>query len=135
MIYQKHPNVDQSVHNCSEKISYLFNFIRFSTCRYTYYKWVNWCSCAMLPWKVVLISLHQKWLGLAVMGKYHSILLMLFNLAFLMKCKYFVLKLKWGFLIIWCPSVYVSVSWTTGWNHSKFDKMISLVVRIEVLWR
>ena len=32
--------------------------------------------------------LHQKWLGLAVMGKYHSELLMLFNLAFLMKCKY-----------------------------------------------
>ena len=38
--------------------------------------------------KVVLISLHQKWIGLAVMGKYHSIPLMLFNLAFLMKCKY-----------------------------------------------
>ena len=32
--------------------------------------------------------LHQKWLGLAVMGKYHSIPLMLFNLAFLMKCNY-----------------------------------------------
>ena len=42
--------------------------------------------------KVVLISLHQKRLGLAVMGKYHSILLMLFNLAFLMKCKYDLLK-------------------------------------------
>ena len=41
----------------------------------------NWCSCAMLPWKKVV-------LGLAVMGKYHSKLLMLFNLAFLMKCKY-----------------------------------------------
>ena len=24
---------------------------------------------------------------------------------------------------------------TTGWNHSKFDKRISWVVRIEVLWR
>ena len=57
--------------------------------RYTHYKWVNWCSCAMLPWKkVVLIFLHQKWLGLAVMGKYHSKHLMLLNLAFLMKCKY-----------------------------------------------
>ena len=44
--------------------------------------------------KVVLKSLHQKWLGLAVMGKYHSILLMLFNLAFLMKCKYKSLLMK-----------------------------------------
>ena len=36
--YQKHQNVIQSVHYCSEKISYLFNFIRFSTRRYTHYK-------------------------------------------------------------------------------------------------
>ena len=28
------------------------------------------------------------------MGKYHSELLMLFNLAFLMKCKYYLLSLK-----------------------------------------
>ena len=39
--------------------------------------------------KIVLIFLHQRWLGLAVMGKYHSELLMLLNLAFLMKCKYY----------------------------------------------
>ena len=71
------------------KISNLFKFILFSTRRYMHYKWVNWCSCTMLPWKkVVLIFLHQKWLGLAVMGKYHSKRLMLFNLAFLTKCKY-----------------------------------------------
>ena len=38
--------------------------------------------------KVVLIFLHQKGLGLVVIGKYHPKLLMLFNLAFLMKCKY-----------------------------------------------
>ena len=38
--------------------------------------------------KVVLIFLRQKWLGLSVMGKYHLELLMLFNLAFLMKYKY-----------------------------------------------
>ena len=67
---------------------FLFKFIWFSTHRYTHYKWVNWCSCAMLLWKkVVIIFLHQKWLGLAFMDKYHSKLLMLFNLAFLMKCK------------------------------------------------
>ena len=78
-----------SVHNCSEKISYLFQFIRFSTLMYTHYVWVNWCSCAMMPWKkVVLIFLHQNWLGLAVMGKYHTELRMFLNLAFLMKCKY-----------------------------------------------
>ena len=89
VIYKKFLNVDQSVHNCSEKISYLFKFIQFSTRRYAHYKWVNWYSCAMLPWKkVVLIFVHQKWLGLADMGNYHSELLMLFNLAFLMKCKY-----------------------------------------------
>ena len=23
----------------------------FDSRRYTYYKGVNWCSCAMLPWK------------------------------------------------------------------------------------
>ena len=45
---------------------------------------MNWYSME----KIVLIFLHQRWLGLAVMGKYHSELLMLFNLAFLMKCKY-----------------------------------------------
>ena len=28
VIYKKHQNVDQSVHNCSEKISYLFKFIQ-----------------------------------------------------------------------------------------------------------
>ena len=51
--------------------------------------------------KVVLKSLHQKWLGLAVMGKYHSILLMLFNLAFLMKCKYksLLTESNWSFVI------------------------------------
>ena len=74
-------------------ILYLFKSIRFSTRMYTHYKGVNWCSCAMLPWeKVVSIFLHQKWLGLAVMGKYHSELLMLFNLAFLMKCICLVLS-------------------------------------------
>ena len=72
-----------------KKISYFLKFIRFSMRRYTHYKCVNWCICAMLPWKkVVLLLLHQKWLGLAVKGKYHSKVLMLFNLAFLMKCKY-----------------------------------------------
>ena len=35
--------------HCSEKISYLFKFIRFSTRWYTHYKWVNWFSCAVLP--------------------------------------------------------------------------------------
>ena len=71
----KHQNADQSVHNCPEKISYLFKFIQFSTRRYTHYKWVNWYSTE----KIVLIFLHQRWLGLAVMGKYHSELLMLFR--------------------------------------------------------
>ena len=28
------------------------------------------------------------------MGKYHSILLMLFNIAFLMKCKYFMFRMS-----------------------------------------
>ena len=47
----------------------------------------------MLPWeKVVLIFLHEKLIGLAFMGKYYSIFLMLFNLAFLMKCKYYIIK-------------------------------------------
>ena len=79
VIYQKHQNVNQSVNDCSEKISYLFKFIRFSTRMYTHYKWGNWCSCAMSPWKkVVLKFLHQKWLDFAVMGN-------------LMKCKYFSL--------------------------------------------
>ena len=44
---------------------------------------MNWCRCAILPWKkVVLILLHQKKLCLAVMGKYHSKFFMLFNLDF-----------------------------------------------------
>ena len=38
--------------------------------------------------KVVLIFLHLKWIGLAVIGKNHSKRLLLFNVAFLMKCKY-----------------------------------------------
>ena len=43
---------------------------------------------AMLPWKkVVPMSLHQKSLGLAVIGNCYSKLLMPFYLAFLMKCK------------------------------------------------
>ena len=32
----KTPNVDQIVHNCFEKISYLYNLIQFSTRRYTH---------------------------------------------------------------------------------------------------
>ena len=39
---------------CSEKISYLFKFIRFSARRPVHprhYKWVNWCNSAVLPWK------------------------------------------------------------------------------------
>ena len=46
--------------------------------------------------------------GLAVMGKYHSKLLTLFNLAFLMKCKYLSLW-SWPFLeftIIGCIFFY-----------------------------
>ena len=87
VMYQKH----QSVHNYSENISYLFKFNRFSARRYIHYKWVN-CSCAMLPWKkVVLVLLHQKWSILAVMGKYHSKLVMLFNPAFPIKCRYIYL--------------------------------------------
>ena len=86
----EHQNTDQSVNNCPEKSSYLFKFIQFSTRRYTHYKWVNWYSTG----KIVLIFLHQRWLGLAVMGNYHSELLMLSNLAFLMKCKYHIINLK-----------------------------------------
>ena len=41
---------------------------------------------------------HQKWLGLAVMGKYHTILLMLFNLEFQMKCKYILMFIKFYYL-------------------------------------
>ena len=68
--------------------------------------------------KVVLISLHQKWLGIAVMGKYHSILLMLFNLAFLMRCKYYWLVID--ILPIYCNKVCL-------WNHVKILKWKSWV--------
>ena len=49
--------------------------------------------------KVVLIFLHQKWLSFAVMGKHHSKLLMLFNLAFLIKCKYLMISMHGLFMI------------------------------------
>ena len=76
---------------------------------------MNWYSCAMLPWKkIVLIFLHQKWLGHAVMGKYHSELLMLFNLAFLMKCKYIdtfsKYKLK-SLKMIWFTMLTLNQQW------------------------
>ena len=57
--------------------------------------------------KEVLIFLRQKWLGLAVMGKYHSELLMLFDLTFLMKCKYEVLKVTE--YTVTCTSVRIIV--------------------------
>ena len=82
---------------CHEKILYLFKFIRFSMSRYTHYKWVNWWSSAILPWKKYF--LYQRWLGLAVMGKYHSKLLMLFNPVFQMKCKYYNFMMKFGYFI------------------------------------
>ena len=90
VIYKKNQNINQSVHNCSEKISIFYWFVKRG---YTHYKWLNWCSCSNIAMeKVILIVLHQKWLGLAVMGKYYSKLLMLFNLAFLIKCKYMEFK-------------------------------------------
>ena len=120
VIYKKHLNVNQGVHNCSEKISYLFKFIQFSRRRYIHYKWVNWCNCAMLPWeKKVLIFLHQKLLGLAVMGKYHSKLPMLLNLAFLMKCKYIVLfktPLCLHHINPWSPEILLLRDFTNN-NH------------------
>ena len=50
---------------------------------------MNLFSCAMLHMgKSTSYILTSKVIRLAVMGKYHSKLLMLFNLSFLMKCKY-----------------------------------------------
>ena len=92
MIYQNHQNVNQNVHNCSEKIRIFFKLIRFSTRRYIHYKWVKYCSCALLLWKKMVLTFLPQWFGLAAMGKNHSKIRMLFNLAFLMKCKYYIMK-------------------------------------------
>ena len=68
-------------------ITALRKFIQLSTRRYTHYKLVNWYSCPIWPWKQYFPCSYIKSDDLAVMGKYHSELLMLCNLAFLMKCK------------------------------------------------
>ena len=95
VIHQKHRNVYQSVHNCSEEISYLFKVIRFSCVgKPILNEWTGVAVLCCYGKKVILIFIHQKWLGLAVMGKYFSKLLMLFILAFLMKCKYTYLSLE-----------------------------------------
>ena len=53
-------------------------------------------QCYVAMEKVGLIFLHLKWLCLAVIGRYHLKLLMLFNLGFQMKCKYtVVLTMYW----------------------------------------
>ena len=89
IIYQKHRNVNQVYITALKRFRIFSNSLDSERVGTIHYRWVNWCSCAMSPWKnVVLIFLHQKWFGLAVMGKYHSKLLMMFNLAFWMKCRY-----------------------------------------------
>ena len=46
----------------------------------------------------------SKMLGFAVMGKYQWKLIMLFNLAFQMKCKY--IKMKWSFSVIYVDALH-----------------------------
>ena len=79
---KKTPKCYQNEQNCSEKISNHFKFTVLG-------KLV--LLCYVVKKKRILISLHIRWLGLAVMGKYHSKLLMLFNVAFLMKCKHIII--------------------------------------------
>ena len=94
---------------------------------------MNWCSCAMLTWKkVVPIFLHQKWIGLAVMGKYHSELLMLFNLAFLMKCKYILFNVPpKSIAFTWRCN---HSRWRTAWCWTLLAAYGLWAVRVVLLW-
>ena len=94
---------------------------------------MNWCSCAMLPWKkVVPIFLHQKWIGLAVIDKYHSELLMLFNLAFLMKCKYNLFNVPpKSIAFTWRCN---HSRWRTAWCWTLFAAYGLWAVRVVLLW-
>ena len=95
------------------------NLFKFSTRRYNHYKWVNWYSGAKLPWKkVVIIFLQQKWLGLAVMGKYHSELLMLFKIAFLRKFKYSLIVAQRFYKFIYRETFHFVTSRDFGNNRS-----------------
>ena len=60
VIYRRHYIGCQIVQSALKRFR-----IRYLTRRYTHYKWVNWCSSAMLQWKKLF--LHLKWSGLAVM--------------------------------------------------------------------
>ena len=80
---------------CSERISYQFKSFRLSTRRYmfTYYKWVNLCSSAMLPLKKKFSIPTSKEIRSCSYMYISSKTLIFFNLTFQMKCKYGVMKI------------------------------------------